>query len=352
MPSHVHSGDCNAIAEQAIILMREKGISISPRNFSVWFGYCAGASAELKAMGDRLLAMGSFITEETNAWLYSTFSDEQADRRALMDATNTVTKTMADLTAQMAKTGSDAEAYGHALGAYEEVLAKGDAGAARQTVKALLAATRRMHEENSKLETELARSSRQITELTGTLENVRKDAVTDKLTGLANRRAFDQALADSLERARAERTPLSLLMLDVDYFKKFNDTFGHKIGDEVLRLVARTLIDNVKGRDTAARYGGEEFAIILPDTPLAMARIVAEQVRSAMASRRIVRRNSGVDYGQVTLSVGIALLRDADDVDALVSRADDALYAAKRNGRNRVHVEDVAVAPTPANVMA
>ena len=350
--NHAQFDDNTTIADRTIALMRERNIPINPDSFSIWFGYCAGSCTELKAMGDRLLAMGDPITEKTNTWLFNTFSEEITQRRALMDASYVVTKTMTDLAAQVDKTGSDAELYGHALGTYEAILVTGDRAAISDAVKALLAATHRMREENTKLEIELAKSSRQITELTGTLEDSRKDAVTDKLTGLANRRAFDHALAEALKRARAEHGPLTLLMLDVDHFKKFNDTFGHKIGDEVLRLVARTLIDNVKGRDTAARYGGEEFAIILPDTTIASACAVAEKVRGAMASRRIVRRNSGTDYGQVTLSVGVAMLRDADDADALVGRADEALYVAKRNGRNRVHVDGDVTASALAKALA
>jgi len=175
---------------------------------------------------------------------------------------------------------------------------------------------------------------------------VRRDATTDKLTGLPNRRAFDQVFDEAASQAATRRAPLSLLMIDVDHFKKFNDTYGHQTGDAVLKLVARTLTDTVKGRDHPARFGGEEFAIVLPETTAMQARTVAEQVRQAMASRRIVRRNSGVDYGQVTVSVGVAALHPGDDCAALIARADTALYTAKRTWRNRVVVEGQEPRPT------
>ncbi len=142
---------------------------------------------------------------------------------------------------------------------------------------------------------------------------------------------------------------MSLLFADIDNFKRFNDTYGHQIGDQVLRLVARTLSQSVKGRDTPARYGGEEFAIILPQTRLGDARIVADQIRLGLMRRRLVGRDKRDDYGSVTLSFGAAQYRPGETTNALVERADAALYVAKRNGRNRVATEDMVDAVAKAS---
>ncbi len=128
-------------------------------------------------------------------------------------------------------------------------------------------------------------------------------------------------------------------MTDIDHFKKFNDTFGHLTGDQVLRLVAVSIKQNVKGLDTAARFGGEEFAIILPGCDLVGATQVAEQVRKAVQARELVKRSTGENLGRVTISVGVATFRKEDTPVTIVERADAALYAAKRGGRNMVVTE-------------
>jgi diguanylate cyclase len=125
-------------------------------------------------------------------------------------------------------------------------------------------------------------------------------------------------------------------MCDVDHFRTFNNTWGHLVGDQVLRLVAQVLRASFKGQDVVARYGGEEFAIVLPNTALANARILAEQVRCKVMANHVRNRSTGVDMGQVTLSIGIAEAGPADTAESLIGRADSCLYAAKNGGRNRV----------------
>jgi diguanylate cyclase len=129
---------------------------------------------------------------------------------------------------------------------------------------------------------------------------------------------------------------LCLVMIDIDHFKRFNDTYGHPMGDQVLRLVARVIADNVKGRDTPARYGGEEFAVILPNTSLADAATVAEQLRRAVSKRRVTRRDTMQDLGSVTMSLGVSQFRPGEQLQHFIDRADAALYQAKRAGRDRV----------------
>ena len=128
-------------------------------------------------------------------------------------------------------------------------------------------------------------------------------------------------------------------MLDIDHFKRFNDTYGHQIGDQVIKLVARTLVQTLKGRDNPARYGGEEFGIILPRTSLEDAGRVGEKIRTTLSNCRLTRKGDGEDYGQVTLSIGAALYRPGEEISDFVARADTALYAAKEGGRNRVMLE-------------
>ena len=129
------------------------------------------------------------------------------------------------------------------------------------------------------------------------------------------------------------------MMTDVDHFKKFNDSYGHLTGDQVLRLVAMSVKQNVKGQDIAARYGGEEFAVVLPNTVLRAAITVADHIRRAVMTKELMKRSTGEHLGRVTISIGVATLQPNDTAQSLIERADGCLYAAKHNGRNRVICE-------------
>jgi diguanylate cyclase (GGDEF)-like protein len=163
-----------------------------------------------------------------------------------------------------------------------------------------------------------------------------KDSTTDGLTGLANRRAFDTALDQAWRRLQRTREPLSLLLLDLDFFKILNDRAGHPAGDEALRRFARILSEAIsRPDDFAARYGGEEFALVLPDTDGAGALAIARMVKDGLASAGIA--HPGGIGGRLTTSIGLATIGpdDVDCPDALVARADTALYRAKQDGRDR-----------------
>jgi diguanylate cyclase len=189
------------------------------------------------------------------------------------------------------------------------------------------------------LESELQKSSDQVSELRGRLADVAKETMTDPLTGIANRKAFDAAMETAL-LALAEGDNVSLLMCDIDHFKKFNDSWGHQTGDQVLRLVANCLSDNVKGRDTAARYGGEEFGVLLRGANLAAASHIAGQIRLGVQGHKLVKKSTGDVLGTITISIGVAQFRPGDSAESVIRRADACLYGAKQNGRNMVVTED------------
>ena len=166
-------------------------------------------------------------------------------------------------------------------------------------------------------------------------------AITDALTGLHNRRYMETHLSALVEQAASRGKPLSLLIVDIDYFKAVNDTYGHDAGDDVLREFALRIRKSTRGIDLTCRYGGEEFVIVMPETDMAVATVVAERLRRRIASEPFAIQN-GTRLIDVTISVGIAALAGAADTAAAVlKRADTALYRAKRDGRNRV-VPDAA----------
>ena len=165
-------------------------------------------------------------------------------------------------------------------------------------------------------------------------EEILMMASTDGLTGLNNHRAFQDKLKEEMERARRFGHKVSLLMIDIDHFKGFNDTYGHINGDEILKRISFLISDNIRAIDFAARYGGEEFAVILPEVPLSGAHVVAERIRSSTEKHKIQIRDKKVN---VTISVGIATYPDdAITSEDFIDRADKALYLAKRTGRNKV----------------
>jgi diguanylate cyclase (GGDEF)-like protein/PAS domain S-box-containing protein len=173
-------------------------------------------------------------------------------------------------------------------------------------------------------------------------------ATRDGLTGLMNRRHFLELCEKEVHRARRHRKALSLLMFDVDRFKNVNDTFGHDVGDEVLRALADAARVNLRDFDVIGRIGGEEFAVVLPETSLEGACIVAERLRKAVAAMRV---KAGRKALSVTLSIGLAELSEAaPDVNGLMKHADNALYEAKRKGRNRVACAGPAASPEAGRV--
>ena len=200
--------------------------------------------------------------------------------------------------------------------------------------------TRAMAENNKSLNSKLQQSTQQIEVLHKDLETARNESNTDALTTLANRKKFDSFLRKSFEALHEDYDDLSLLLVDIDHFKKFNDTYGHQTGDQILRLVAHTLKNGLKGSDLPARYGGEEFGIVLPGTKSQDAFTVAEQIRKAIASKELIKRSTGENLGFLTVSIGIAQATPDDTPAKLIGRSDEALYQAKNSGRNRCVIAD------------
>jgi len=180
------------------------------------------------------------------------------------------------------------------------------------------------------------RRKRYAERLRDTLQNSVELALTDPLTGLFNRRYMETHVGTLVERSSARGKSLSVLVLDIDYFKSINDTFGHDAGDDVLREFADRLKKSIRGIDLACRYGGEEFVVVMPDTDLGVATLVAERIRRRIAGERFPVEK-GARALEVTISVGIAArMGPQDNASQILKRADEALYRAKRDGRNRV----------------
>ncbi len=329
-----------AFAELALGQIKSMRQIAIPRNYEIWYVYATGQNAALNKVINETLARNGKLTEADLDQIYETYLSQirTTDRIDKVGARviNEIDDVMGLITDALGMISS----FGDSLaGASKTLSITNDRDQIKTVVETLVNSTREMQETKKALEDRLTVSRQEISHLQQNLEAIRAESLTDPLTGLGNRKYFDRVLDAAVLFAIRQDEPLSLLMLDIDHFKSFNDNYGHLTGDQVLRLVGLSLKHIINGRDTMARYGGEEFAVVLPATALAKALSVAEQIRRAVMARELKKKSTGEILGRVTVSIGISMLQPGDDVDTLIERADACLYAAKRGGRNRVICE-------------
>ena len=310
-------------------------IAATPANYNTWFAHHSGLDPELSAALQALEDKGR-VTEDALHDLQRRYAVPEQTGEAILTSSNQLEAILARLSAETDVARQEAKTYKAFLGDFGEALNDVAPEVLMRRLLALQERTEQHGHRLTKLEAELANSDDEINSLRLALKEARREAETDALTGVANRRLFDVRLQELIDESQAGGGSLSLLLLDIDHFKAFNDTHGHKAGDLVLRLVAAKLRDMVKGSDLVARYGGEEFAILLPQTMLENAKKLAENLRVGIARNQIVLKRTGRSLGTVTLSIGVAQHRSDEGGDTLVERADVHLYAAKTAGRNRV----------------
>lgn len=330
----------NPVGDEALRRLKAAGAPLSPRSFEVFYCAAKGDNAALCEALDAILDANSFISLPEIDRLYDahiaprTFTAHA--ERTSAGVLNEIDHVMEMMDLALGSTAN----YGQSLNDLSQDLnGTVDRDRVRDVVSRLVMATKEASATNKTLEARLRETRGEISTLRETLEMVRIEALTDAVTGLANRKHFDEMLMKSVDQASLHRMPLALVMADIDRFKHFNDTYGHLTGDQVLRLVGMTLRDRVKRKATLARFGGEEFGIILPDTTLDVAQEIAESVRKSVMSRELVKRSTGESLGRVTISVGVATAQTGDTAATLLERADHCMLTAKRLGRNQTILE-------------
>lgn len=324
-------------ANSAIDLLKRATIPPYPQFYELLYTYATGINPALNARINAIFRDGH-ATADIAERLYNEFLRSQDANERISSVSERMSDRIVAIHDAIDTAMTTANAYSASL-----QVASGDLGTdeldgvrLRELANALLSETRRMQDANLQLEMNLAASRDDIEALQRDLDDVRREALLDPLTKVYNRKAFDDGMLRAVGRAREHGDHLCLMLIDIDHFKRFNDTWGHQTGDQVLRLVAMTLKSNIKGKDIAARYGGEEFAAILPDTDLEGAVILADNIRRAIQAKELLKRSTNEKLGRVTASFGVAMYRPADTPSSLIERADRCLYAAKAAGRNKV----------------
>jgi diguanylate cyclase len=326
----------------AIPLMSRQAAPAHPISYAVWYEYVSGINAALKRDIDVLQSAAHVLSDAQTLELF---------RKHIADVDETTLNRLQlelhRLLSEVAKSAMDSQQhaadYGATLHDFSAALSLRRTGDGndplQQTLLQVLHDTVAIQTTVATLRQTVEQGRSEVEQLRKELERVRDEMHSDGLSGLLNRKGFDEALHAMLSSANVERSSLCLVMLDIDSFKGINDSYGHLFGDRVIRTVAQVLRSSSKRRDVAARYGGEEFALLLPQTPMAGARTLAEQIRSIIAKSSIRRLDTEHSVGSITVSAGVSGYRFGESADAFIGRADSALYAAKRDGRNRVALE-------------
>jgi diguanylate cyclase len=324
------------IADRAMRLMTQQSVPPTPSNFAVWFEYSLGNSPALRKIIDILIAGKRKFDPATNAELYITYiAPQQTGRDPLSDLPDQLSG-LIDSAQQFLNTAvTDNQTHIKALG---EVSSEAAAGSdPRPIIAKLVDELSKATQRAAALEASFAATSEELDSIRDSLKAAEQRSNTDALTGLANRHSMDEFLRLAQIAAMEKDEALSVFLIDIDHFKKFNDDYGHQVGDQVLRLVAKVLQEGV--RDLAARYGGEELIAVLPGADLEACTAAAERVRSRIAEARLTRRATGKEIGSITVSIGVAQFRLAESAEAMIERCDRGLYRAKRLGRNRTVTE-------------
>jgi diguanylate cyclase len=327
------------IAKKIIVRTAEMAIPLTPQNFHVWYEYFLGHNNKLTAAMDALIATGKTFNTKINEKLYTEYLS-QGNAEIFKEVQKETQKIFEDIFKATLTTNDAASDYSEKLHEYGRNLKNADdLSQTKVLVQEIIRDTHKMAASSQQLNQKLNEATSQIEKLSEKLEKTEREVLLDTLTGLNNRKAFDQKLEALCRDFAQENGLFSVIMLDIDHFKKFNDQYGHQIGDEVLSLVGWHLKENLKGKDFPSRYGGEEFIVLLPNTKMDKACIVAEHMREGLSKKKLKVKKTGQTLGNITVSMGVSQIRREDTAASVVERADKALYLAKKSGRNTVKCE-------------
>ncbi len=317
-------------------LMTKHRIPITPINYATWYYYVSGKNKELTKAIDSIVKNKEPFSEQTNDKIYKRFFLEN-EENSLNEIREKLQQTLKVVFGDLKELSGQTQEYeSTALESVEKLSDDMSISDIRSVLDSVIVATKKIRESGDAVHKKLEDTTKTLQTLKREFEHAKTELLQDFLTGVMNRKGFDESLTKSVNEKEGS---LCVLVLDIDFFKKFNDKHGHLVGDEVLKFVAKNVQKVVRGNDILARVGGEEFAVILPETPLLGAVTVAENVRAAISRLKLERKGGTEKLETITVSIGAAQYRQGESLEAFVHRGDKALYHAKNSGRNRVSTE-------------
>ena len=325
------------ILRQVLAVMGQHDAAFNPVNFAVWYEHLAGINGRLTQALLKAQQTEPRLSDTTLAQLHQEYVAEP-DAQSMQQVSRQLQRVMTGVSGSASRTGERAVAYEGQLNELVSEIKSDAPFAAQSLISRILDETTQMGQSARELSSEVTICRLEINRLSNELTRALDEALIDPLTGILNRKGFDQSLAAMLEVAPKKGASHCMILFDIDLFKKVNDLYGHVMGDRVIQAVGETLkacAAHLKSH-SVARYGGEEFVILLPDCTLEMANQVAETVRQRTKSIKIRDRRSNSVAVSITISGGVAALRPGDQAKALIERADRALYQSKLAGRDRI----------------
>ncbi len=327
------------VTRMVLPALSKKGLPVNPVTFGLFYEYFSGNSEPLRNILKPFIEGKDELTAKAAKELFDKHViNGQSDH--LQQLTKELKEMMASIVQMVGNADGDVEKFSGSLSVYsgqlEDLSGNGSTKMLKDMVEDMLSEAREMLDSNRNFSQQLNSTSREIGLLRAELQDLRLQASQDTLTGLGNRKTFDEALNRALDSISTDMSTVCLMMLDIDNFKSINDEYGHLIGDKILRFIADILRRSVKGRDTVARFGGDEFGIILEETAPNGAYRLAENIRTLVDKSALKRTDTGEAIGNITVSIGVGCNKVGDTMNDLIHRADEALYESKKKGRNRV----------------
>lgn len=334
-----YSNSINQNAEflrMVIPFLAKHRLAATPVAYTVCYEYFTGENTVLKKEIDSILDQGKELTNDFIRTSYERYiaCTKEVD---LTFVNEEIRRVINDLYNSASAADQEAAEYNKCLEQYVgKLTGSPDNLSLEQIIKTLISETAHMQNATAVLQKQLDESKRDIEHLRKQLNQIREEILTDALTGITNRKGFMQQIELAISQIPSKISGFCVMMVDIDKFKDINDGYGHLVGDKVIRFVASTLKDQVKGKDTVARYGGDEYVVLLLDSEINGAETVAESIRAIIEKTRIRRSDTGTAIGRVTISIGITKYINGESVLELLDRADAALYQSKNKGRNQV----------------
>ena len=323
------------LASSALETLRALDVPASPENFALFYEHHSGTNPSLQRVIDTLISNQAAFNQSTLHDLHLHFLSSVKQEQAVRTASSHVLDTLQEVIKLAETSGPEAQSLQTTLHGMARRTFGDSVHTLREAIVFLVRESARMAGRTEYFGAQMHESSQKIDTLERNLESALQEASSDALTGVSNRKAFDQTIRDLAGEAMNSGEDLALILIDIDHFKQFNDTWGHQAGDAVLRHVAQTIGKVIRGQDHVARYGGEEFSVLLPRADIWAAICAAENIREALAREPLILEDAP-GMQPVTVSLGAACYQPGESLADWIGRSDSALYSAKRAGRDRV----------------